>query len=279
VGKTELARALAEFLFDDESALLRLDMSEYMEAHSVSRLIGAPPGYVGYDQGGQLTERVRRRPYSVILFDEIEKAHADVLNILLQVLDDGQLTDSQGRLVNFKNAVVILTSNMLAEGLEPDEPDEDSALLETLNEQFPPEFLNRLDETIVFRSLGMEQIGQIVDLQLDLFADRLAEHKLAIRLTPAARRHLVRKGYHPNWGARPIKRALQHEVMDAVAWQMIEGRLRAGDTLLVDAGGGELIFEPLRGEARVEEEDEGAAAGDAASPQEPAVADLHVGPR
>jgi ATP-dependent Clp protease ATP-binding subunit ClpB len=270
VGKTELARALAEFLFDDESALLRLDMSEYMEAHSVSRLIGAPPGYIGYDQGGQLTERVRRRPYSVVLFDEVEKAHADVLNILLQILDDGQLTDSQGRLVNFKNTVIILTSNILSDGLAADEPDEDSALVETLDEHFPPEFLNRLDETIVFRSLGMEQIGQIVDLQLDVFAERLAEHKLAIRLTPAARRHLVRKGYHPQWGARPIKRALQHELMDAVAWQMIDGRLRSGDILLVDAGGGELIFEPLRGEARAEEEiEDEAPLGEAAPPEEP----------
>lgn len=272
VGKTELARALAEFLFDDESALLRLDMSEYMEPHSVSRLIGSPPGYIGYDQGGQLTERVRRRPYSVILFDEVEKAHADVLNILLQVLDDGQLTDSQGRLVNFKNAVVILTSNILAEGMDADEPDDDSALVETLNEHFAPEFLNRLDETIVFRSLGMEQIGQIVDLQLEQLTERLAEHKLSIRLTPAARRHLVRKGYQPQWGARPIKRAIQHELMDMVAWQMIEGRLRADDTLLVDAGGGELIFEPLRGEARTEEEyDEGASAESDAPAPEPAV--------
>lgn len=269
VGKTELARALAEFLFNDESALLRLDMSEYMEAHSVSRLIGSPPGYVGYDQGGQLTERVRRRPYSVILFDEIEKAHADVLNILLQVLDDGQLTDSQGRLVNFKNAVVILTSNILAQGMDADEPDDDAALLETLDEHFAPEFLNRLDETIVFRSLGMEQIGQIVDLQLAQLAERLAEQKLTIRLTPAARRHLVRKGYQPQWGARPIKRALQHELMDMVAWQMIEGRLHAGDVLLVDAGGGELIFEPLRGEARAEEENGEDASGeqDAPSPE------------
>jgi ATP-dependent Clp protease ATP-binding subunit ClpB len=272
VGKTELARALAEFLFDDEGALLRLDMSEYMEPHSVSRLIGSPPGYIGYDQGGQLTERVRRRPYSVILFDEIEKAHADVLNILLQVLDDGQLTDSQGRLVNFKHAVVILTSNLLGEGLDADEPDEDSALIETLNEHFAPEFLNRLDETIVFRSLGMEQIGRIVDLQLEQFAERLTDHKIAIRLTPAARRHLIRKGYQPQWGARPIKRALQHELMDMVAWQMIEGRLRAGDTLLVDAGGGELIFEPLSDVAGGGDvSDEGAAVEDAASTPEPAV--------
>ena len=249
VGKTELARALAEFLFDDEDALLRLDMSEYMEAHSVSRLIGAPPGYIGHDQGGQLTERVRRKPYSVVLLDEVEKAHADVLNVLLQVLDDGRLTDSQGRLVNFKNTVVIMTSNILHGDDEDDEPADRSDVEDLLEEHFPPEFINRLDETIVFRALGQEEIDQIVDLQLGLLAGRLAERKLRLQLTPEARRYLARIGYSAKWGARPLKRAIQHHLLDEVARQLLEARLHAGDTLLVDAGRENLIFETLHVDA------------------------------
>jgi len=246
VGKTELGRALAEFLFDDEAALTRLDMSEYMEAHSVSRLIGAPPGYIGHDQGGQLTERVRRKPYSVVLLDEIEKAHADVLNVLLQVLDDGHLTDSQGRLVNFKNSVLILTSNILADGDEVvDAPDDREAVMALLQEHFPPEFANRLDETIIFQALGPEQITAIVDLQLAELYRRLAERKLAIELTPAAKSWLADVGYSPAWGARPLKRAIQRELLDPVACQLIDGRLQAGDTLLVDLGRKGLVFEPL----------------------------------
>jgi len=248
VGKTELARALAEFLFDDENALLRIDMSEYMEAHSVSRLIGAPPGYIGHDQGGQLTERVRRKPYSVVLFDEVEKAHDDVLNVLLQVLDEGHLTDGQGREVNFKNTVVIMTSNILDEADDDDEPKDRTEVEGLLHEHFSPEFINRLDDAIVFRSLGLEQIRAIVEIQLEQLGTRLQERKLGIRVTPAARTYLAKQGYSPQWGARPLKRVIQHELLDAVARQLIAGRLRAGDTLLVDMGSGELVLEPLRGE-------------------------------
>jgi ATP-dependent Clp protease ATP-binding subunit ClpB len=245
VGKTELARALAEFLFNDESALLRLDMSEYMESHSVARLIGAPPGYIGHDQGGQLTERVRRKPYSIVLLDEVEKAHPDVVNVLLQVLDDGRLTDGQGRLVNFKNTVIIMTSNILSGEDGSDESGGRAEVEETLAEHFPPEFINRIDETIVFRSLGFEEITEIVDLQLREFATRLGERKLRIQLTPAAKRHLARVGFHPKWGVRPLKRAIQHELLDQVALLVLEGRLKPRDIILVDADHGELVFEPM----------------------------------
>jgi ATP-dependent Clp protease ATP-binding subunit ClpB len=245
VGKTELARALAEFLFNDESALLRLDMSEYMESHSVARLIGAPPGYIGHDQGGQLTERVRRKPYSIVLLDEIEKAHPDVVNVLLQVLDDGRLTDGQGRLVNFKNTVIIMTSNILSGDDGSDESGGRAEVEETLGEHFPPEFINRIDETIVFRSLGFEEITEIVDLQLREFSARLGERKLRIQLTPAAKKHLARIGFHPKWGVRPLKRAIQHELLDQVALLVLEGRLKPRDIILVDADHGELVFEPM----------------------------------
>ena len=250
VGKTELARALSEFLFDDEAALLRLDMSEYMEAHSVSRLIGAPPGYIGHDQGGQLTERVRRKPYSVVLLDEIEKAHDDVLNVLLQVLDDGHLTDSQGRLVSFKNTVLILTSNILP-------PEEDAAetptdreeVMALLQEHFSPEFINRLDEMIVFQPLSLEHITAIVDLQLADLHRRLGERKLRMELTPAAKSWLAEEGWSPQWGARPLKRALQRELLDPVACRLIDGDLHPGDTLLVDVGRRGLVFEPVHADA------------------------------
>ncbi|HZB95452.1 MAG TPA: AAA family ATPase, partial [Herpetosiphonaceae bacterium] len=245
VGKTELARALAEFLFNDESALLRLDMSEYMESHSVARLIGAPPGYIGHDQGGQLTERVRRKPYSIVLLDEVEKAHPDVVNVLLQVLDDGRLTDGQGRLVNFKNTVIIMTSNILSGEDGSDESGGRAEVEETLAEHFPPEFINRIDETIVFRSLGFEEITEIVDLQLREFSARLGERKLRIQLTPAAKKHLARIGFHPKWGVRPLKRAIQHELLDQVALLVLEGRLKPRDIILVDADHGELVFEPM----------------------------------
>jgi ATP-dependent Clp protease ATP-binding subunit ClpB len=235
VGKTELARALAEFLFDDEDALIRLDMSEYMEAHAVSRLIGAPPGYIGHDQGGQLTEQVRRRPYSVVLLDEIEKAHDEVLNILLQVLDDGRLTDGQGRVVNFKNTVVVMTSNIVTES-EDDEADEEEVLAATLEQHFSPEFINRVDETIPFRALDQSDIAQIVDLQLDVLLERLTDRKLRLDITPKARRYLAQTGFNPRWGARPLKRTIQRELLDPLARQLLSGRLSPDDTLLVDKG-------------------------------------------
>ena len=220
VGKTELARALAEFLFDDERAIIRLDMSEYMEKHAVSRLIGAPPGYVGYEEGGQLTEPVRRRPYSVILFDEVEKAHADVWNVLLQVLDDGRLTDGQGRTVDFKNTVIILTSNIGSAhiqaieerpGLEPEARKElvRRAVMEEVRRVFRPEFLNRLDEVVVFHRLDASQIRHIVDIQLERFAARLARRDLALEVTDRAKDVLAKVGWDPQYGARPLKRAIQ----------------------------------------------------------------------
>lgn len=255
VGKTELARALAEFLFDDENALIRLDMSEYMEAHSVARLIGAPPGYIGFDQGGQLTERVRRKPYSVILLDEIEKAHAEVVNVLLQVLDDGRLTDAMGRLVNFKHTVIVMTSNLIPDDYdEPDLPAYERGDVEgLLQEHFSPEFVNRLDETIVFERLGPEQIGQIVDIQLKQLAVRLDERKLRIDLTPAAKAYLVDVGYDPQWGARPLKRALQRHLLDPIARLLLEERIHNSGTLLVDAGPEGLVFEPVYGDIADEE--------------------------
>ena len=247
VGKTETARALAEFLFDDEHAMVRIDMSEYMEKHAVSRLIGAPPGYIGFDEGGQLTEAVRRRPYSVLLFDEIEKAHPDVFNILLQILDDGRLTDSQGRTVNFKNTVIIMTSNIggsyiLEHGTE------DWALVETqvtsaLRQHFRPEFLNRVDDIIIFKPLGEEQIEHIIGLQLKKLDQLLADRKLSIELTPAAKHQLATEGYDQAFGARPLKRAIQRLVQNPLALLVLEGRFLEGDKIRVDAGpNGELTF-------------------------------------
>jgi ATP-dependent Clp protease ATP-binding subunit ClpB len=253
VGKTELARALAEFLFDDERAMIRIDMSEYMEKHTVSRLIGAPPGYVGYDEGGQLTEAVRRRPYSVILFDEIEKAHSDVFNVLLQLLDDGRLTDGQGRTVDFRNTVVIMTSNIgsqIIQELAATQPDlMRRRVMEAVQAHFRPEFLNRVDEIILFESLSIEQIKHIVEIQLGLLRKRLAERKLALTLTPAAEEALAVAGYDPVYGARPLKRAIQKQVADALAQRLLGGEFREGDHILGDVGpDGNLQF--LKAEAQ-----------------------------
>ena len=247
VGKTELARALAEFMFDDEGAMVRIDMSEYMERHSVARLIGAPPGYVGYEEGGQLTERVRRRPYSVILLDEIEKAHHDVFNILLQILDDGRLTDGQGRTVDFTNTVVIMTSNIGTRWFQ-DEVDlgEDRVrekVTEALKQHFRPEFLNRIDEIVIFRNLDEKDIERIVDIQLGLLSRRLANRKLRVEVTAEARSTLARRGYDPAYGARPLKRVIQRAIQDPLALALLEGRFGEGDTIVVDVGrDGEFTF-------------------------------------
>jgi ATP-dependent Clp protease ATP-binding subunit ClpB len=246
VGKTELARALAEYLFDDERAMVRIDMSEYQERHAVSRLVGAPPGYVGYEEGGQLTEAVRRRPYSVILLDEIEKAHQDAFNLLLQVLEDGRLTDGQGRTVDFKNSVLIMTSNLgshwfFDESLSPGERRE--RVLGEMRARFRPEFLNRLDEVIVFEPLDKAEIASIVDIQVDALTRRLAARKLAIVLTPAAREYLAEKGYDPSFGARPLKRLIQREVQDPLAMKLLAGELGEGSTVTVDREGDGLSFQ------------------------------------
>ena len=228
VGKTELARTLAEFLFDDPHAMIRIDMSEYMEKHAVSRLVGAPPGYVGYDEGGQLTEAVRRRPYAVVLLDEIEKAHPDVFNILLQLMDDGRLTDGQGRTVDFSNAVVIMTSN-LGGGADA------NTVMASVRNHFKPEFLNRIDEMVVFHRLTEEHIARIVDIQVRVLAARLSERGLGLELTDAARAYIARTGYDPDFGARPLKRVIQREIGDALALKLLEGEFRDGDTVVVDA--------------------------------------------
>jgi len=228
VGKTEVARALAQFLFDDEHSMIRIDMSEYQEKHTVARLVGAPPGYVGYDEGGQLTEAVRRRPYSVLLFDEIEKAHPDVFNLMLQILDDGRLTDGQGRTVDFKNTIVIMTSNVATA---------------ELREVFRPEFLNRIDEIIVFHSLTEEHLKKIVDIQLGNLRKRLADRKITFELTDAARAHIVRVGYEPIYGARPLKRAIQRELENELAKRLLRGEVRDGQHILIDYNGEALTFE------------------------------------
>ncbi|HUQ19908.1 MAG TPA: AAA family ATPase, partial [Gemmatimonadaceae bacterium] len=247
VGKTETARALAEFLFDDEQAMIRIDMSEYMEKHAVARLIGAPPGYIGYDEGGQLTEAVRRRPYSVVLFDEIEKAHPDVFNILLQILDDGRLTDSQGRTVDFRNSVIIMTSNIgsmfiLEHGTEDWDAIE-KQVTNALRQHFRPEFLNRIDDIIIFRPLGEEQIEHIIELQLKRLEKLLSDRKLQIELTPAAKHHLARSGYDSALGARPLKRAIQRLIQNPLALAVLEGRFLEGDRIKADIDdNGELTF-------------------------------------
>ncbi|MCC6640678.1 MAG: ATP-dependent chaperone ClpB [Deltaproteobacteria bacterium] len=239
VGKTETARALAEFLFDDEHAVVRIDMSEFMEKHSVSRLIGAPPGYVGYEEGGTLTEAVRRRPYSVVLFDEIEKAHPDVFNVLLQVLDDGRLTDGQGRTVDFRNTVLILTSNVgssfIIELGENDRPEMERRVMDALRAQFKPEFLNRIDDVILFRQLGREQIERIVDIQIERVKKLLAERRIEIEVTPEAKKLLAEKGYDPHYGARPLKRVIQRLVQDPLAMKILEGQFPEGSKVSVDA--------------------------------------------
>jgi ATP-dependent Clp protease ATP-binding subunit ClpB len=245
VGKTELARALAEFMFDDEQNMVRIDMSEYMEKHAVSRLIGAPPGYVGYDEGGALTETVRRKPYSVILFDEIEKAHPDVFNVLLQVLDDGRLTDGHGRTVDFKNTLLIMTSNIggtkIHERVQQLEPDDaagytqlETEVMDEMRHHFRPEFLNRLDETIVFHSLRFEQIQEIVSLQLKRVETLLADKRITLTLTPDARELLAKSGFDPAYGARPLKRAIQRLVVDRLAEALLDGTIQEGQAVVGD---------------------------------------------
>jgi ATP-dependent Clp protease ATP-binding subunit ClpB len=248
VGKTELARALAASLFDSEDNMVRLDMSEYQERHTVSRLMGAPPGYVGYEEGGQLTEAVRRKPYSVVLFDEIEKAHPDVFNALLQILDDGRLTDAQGRTVNFRNTVIIMTSNVgslyLLEGLTADGEIEEPArerVLADLREQFRPEFLNRLDEIVLFKPLTLAEIEQIVDLQIASVRARLADRRLNLELTPDARAFIARQGYDPVYGARPLRRYIQREVETRIGRALLAGDIREGATITVDVAGDQLV--------------------------------------
>ncbi|MET0248464.1 MAG: AAA family ATPase, partial [Sphingobium sp.] len=247
VGKTELTKALAGFLFDDDSAMVRIDMSEFMEKHSVARLIGAPPGYVGYEEGGVLTEAVRRRPYQVILFDEVEKAHGDVFNILLQVLDDGRLTDGQGRTVDFTNTIIVLTSNLgsqyiagLADG-EPVEKVEDQ-VMEIVRGHFRPEFLNRLDEVILFHRLGAEHMGPIVDIQVERVGKLLKDRKVTLDLTDGARHWLGRVGYDPVYGARPLKRAVQRYLQDPLADRILRGEVADGSTVHVDEGDGALVL-------------------------------------
>ncbi|MBN8958895.1 MAG: AAA family ATPase, partial [Rhizobiales bacterium] len=242
VGKTELTKALAEFLFDDSSAMVRIDMSEFMEKHSVARLIGAPPGYVGYEEGGVLTEAVRRRPYQVILFDEIEKAHPDVFNVLLQVLDDGRLTDGQGRTVDFRNTLIIMTSNLGAEFLvsQPDGQDTDAVrdqVMSVVRAAFRPEFLNRVDEIILFHRLRKEQMGRIVDIQMERLAKLLEERKIVVDLAPAAREWLAEKGWDPAYGARPLKRVIQKSVQDPLAEMILAGRVKDGDQVAVTVAG------------------------------------------
>ena len=245
VGKTETARALAEFLFDDERAMIRLDMSEYMEKHAVARMIGAPPGYVGYEEGGQLTEAVRRRPYSVILFDEIEKAHTDVFNVLLQILDDGRLTDSKGRTVDFKNTVLIMTSNLGSREIQAAEGDEKQvreAVIQELRLHFKPEFLNRVDDVVVFHQLSREQIGKIIDVQLERLISMLTERNVRLVLEPSARELLMREGYDPTYGARPLKRAIQSLIQNPLAVKLLQGEIVPGQTVHVSANGDTMEF-------------------------------------
>ena len=256
VGKTETARALAEFLFDDERAMIRIDMSEYMEKHTVARLIGAPPGYVGYEEGGQLTEAVRRKPYSVVLFDEIEKAHSDVFNVLLQLLDDGRLTDGQGRTVDFRNTVVIMTSNLGTHLLQGDnvagDPFVRERLWDVLRGHFRPEFLNRIDEVIAFNQLSREHIKSIVDIQLEGLRKRLSERGLSLELTEAAKDILAQDGYDPSFGARPLKRSIQRLVQDPLAKRILSGEFVSGETVVVDAGHeGQLVFRTTHENAEV----------------------------
>ncbi len=258
VGKTETARALAEFLFDDEQSMIRIDMSEYMEKHAVARLIGAPPGYIGYDEGGQLTEAIRRRPYAVVLFDEIEKAHPDVFNILLQVMDDGRLTDAKGRTVDFKNTVLIMTSNLGAALLTGDvvknEADFDNvqeSVMRVLREHFRPEFLNRVDDTVIFRPLGMSQMSQILELRLDELRKLLEDRQISLELTEPARQLILATGSDAAYGARPLKRALQRMVQDPLAIRILNGEVLHGAHVRIDVdrNSNQLRFEPMSREA------------------------------
>jgi ATP-dependent Clp protease ATP-binding subunit ClpB len=247
VGKTELAKALAETLFDTESAIVRIDMSEYMEKHAVSRLIGAPPGYVGYDEGGQLTEAIRRKPYAVVLFDEVEKAHPDVFNVLLQVLDDGRITDAQGRTVDFKNTIIVMTSNIgsrfLLEGVNGDTIPESvrESVMAELRSTFRPEFLNRIDETILFKPLTLEEIGSIVDLLLADLNHRLADQRVSVALDKKAREWAAEKGYDPVFGARPLKRYIQRQIETRLARSLISGEITAGATVTFSIKDGEWV--------------------------------------
>jgi ATP-dependent Clp protease ATP-binding subunit ClpB len=245
VGKTELAKALTELMFDSEGAIVRLDMSEYMEKHTVARLIGAPPGYVGYEEGGQLTEAVRRRPYAVVLLDEIEKAHPDVFNTLLQIMDDGRLTDGQGRTVSFTNTVLIMTSNVGSERIVAESVDEKmrEQIEEVLAATFKPEFLNRIDDTVIFHRLSKADIGRIVELQVDQLVGRVRERGIEVELTGDARTLLGNLGYDPTYGARPLKRTIQKQLVDKLALKLLEGEFAEGDTVRVDAADGVLTFE------------------------------------
>ncbi|MEK7280013.1 MAG: AAA family ATPase, partial [Nitrospirota bacterium] len=246
VGKTELARALAEFLFDDEQAMISIDMSEYMEKHAVSRLIGAPPGYVGYEEGGQLTEAVRRKPYSVILLDEIEKAHHDVFNVLLQVLDDGRLTDGKGKMADFKNTVVIMTSNIGSQHIQElggrDEAEMRTLATAALKAEFRPEFLNRVDDIIIFHSLGVEELKAIVDIQVKRLKERLMERHIDLLLTERAKSYLAKEGYDPVFGARPLKRIIQRDILNPIAMNILKGEFRVGDLIEIDEKEMNLIF-------------------------------------
>jgi ATP-dependent Clp protease ATP-binding subunit ClpB len=244
VGKTELAKALAEFMFDSEQAIVRLDMSEYMEKHTVARLVGAPPGYVGYEEGGQLTEAVRRRPYAVVLLDEIEKAHPDVFNTLLQIMDDGRLTDGQGRTVSFTNTVLIMTSNVGSERIVGEAVDEKmrEQIEEVLVSTFKPEFLNRIDDTVIFHRLSKEDIGRIVELQVEQLAGRVRERGIEVELDDDARALLGNLGYDPTYGARPLKRVIQRQLVDRLALKLLEGEFSEGDVVEVAASDGDLAF-------------------------------------
>ena len=239
VGKTELAKALAWFIFDSEDAMIRIDMSEYMEKHSVARLIGAPPGYVGYDEGGYLTEAVRRRPYSVVLFDEIEKAHPEVFNVLLQILDDGRMTDGQGRTVDFKNTIIIMTSNIGSQWIlelgESRRAEMEARIMEALKANFKPEFLNRIDETIIFHNLTREEIGQIVDIQIQRLEKRLSDRSIRITLDETAKALIIQQGYDPIYGARPLKRAIQRLIENPLAAAVLAGQIREGQTIRISA--------------------------------------------
>jgi len=238
VGKTELSKALAEFLFDDERAMVRIDMSEYMEKHTVSRLIGAPPGYVGYEEGGYLTEAVRRKPYSVMLLDEIEKAHSDVFNILLQIMDDGRLTDGHGRTVDFKNTVIIMTSNIGSQWItelgEKDEEEMKKRITEAMKNNFKPEFLNRIDDIVIFHRLGMNEIAKIVEIQIEKLKETLKGKKLGLDITDKAKKILAKEGFDPVYGARPLKRVIQNEVQNVLAMKLLNGEIKEGDEVTVD---------------------------------------------
>jgi ATP-dependent Clp protease ATP-binding subunit ClpB len=252
VGKTELARALAEYLFDDERAMIRIDMSEYQEKHTVARLIGAPPGYVGYEEGGQLTEVVRRRPYSVVLFDEIEKAHHDVFNVMLQVLDDGRLTDGQGRTVDFKNTIVIMTSNLgspiIQEYFMDGHTDKaaqqamEAKVMAEVKQHFRPEFLNRVDDIIIFRSLDEEELGKIVEIQIAQLEKRLATQNLLLSVDISAKKLLAKEGFDPQFGARPLKRAVQDLLLNPLSLRLLDGEFKPGDRIKVSADTDELVF-------------------------------------